>query len=38
MALHTKFHKEILTPEEQFEQEKIADDIIKDILAQEGLL
>ncbi len=38
MALHTKFHKEILTPEEQFEQDKIADDIIKDILSNEGLL
>ncbi|QQS06270.1 MAG: AAA family ATPase [Fibrobacterota bacterium] len=35
MAQHTKFHKEILTPEEQHEQDKIADDIISAILAEE---
>lgn len=35
MALHTKFHKETLTPEEQHEQDKIADDIISAILAEE---
>ena len=33
MAKHTKFHKQILTPEEQAEQDAIAEDIITKILA-----
>lgn len=35
MALHTKFHKEVLTPEELQQQDAIADDIISEILAEE---
>ncbi|MBU0968681.1 MAG: AAA family ATPase [Proteobacteria bacterium] len=35
MALHTKFHKETLTPEEQQEQDAIADAIIDEILREE---
>ncbi|MDD2389670.1 MAG: AAA family ATPase [Desulfobacterales bacterium] len=35
MAQHTKFHKEILTPEEQQEQDAIADVIIDEILREE---
>ena len=35
MALHTKFHKDILTPEEQKEQDAIADEIIDEILRDE---
>lgn len=35
MALHTKFHKEILSPEEQKAQETIADEIIDEILREE---
>jgi predicted ATPase len=35
MALHTKFHKDVLTPEEQIEQEAIADEIIEEILSEE---
>lgn len=35
MALHTKFHQEILTPEEQREQDAIADSIIEEILREE---
>jgi predicted ATPase len=35
MALHTKFHKETLTPEEQKEQDAIADEIIAEILREE---
>jgi hypothetical protein len=35
MALHTKFHKETLTPEEQQEQDAIADAIIDEILKEE---
>lgn len=37
MALHTKFHKDDLTPEEQKEQDAIADSIIKEILFEENL-
>ena len=36
MALHTKFHKEALTPEEQQEQDFIADEIIDEILMEGG--
>ncbi|MBF6650189.1 AAA family ATPase [Methylobacter sp. BlB1] len=36
MAIHTKFHKEILTPEEKKEQDAIADEIIDEILREEG--
>ena len=35
MALHTRFHKETLTPEEQKEQDAIADEIIAEILREE---
>ena len=35
MALHTKFHKDTLTPEEQKEQDEIADSIIDEILSGE---
>jgi predicted ATPase len=35
MAQHTKFHKETLTAEEQREQDRIADDIISQILSEE---
>ena len=35
MAQHTKFHKEVLTPEELQQQDAIADDIISEILAEE---
>ncbi len=35
MALHTKFHKEMLTPGEQREQDAIADKIIEEILREE---
>lgn len=34
MAIHTKFHKETLSPDEQKEQDKIADEIIDEILKQ----
>lgn len=37
MAQHTKFHKETLTPEEQKEQDRIADDIITKILSEEDV-
>lgn len=36
MAHHTQFHKQALTPEEQREQDAIADDIIDKILAEEA--
>ncbi|MEE4378168.1 MAG: AAA family ATPase [Candidatus Competibacteraceae bacterium] len=36
MAQHTQFHKQALTPEEQREQDAIADDIIDKILAEEA--
>ncbi len=36
MAQHTKFHKPVLTPEEQMEQDRIADEIINQILLDEG--
>jgi predicted ATPase len=36
MALHTKFHKETLTPEEQQEQDAIADEIIDEILKEKA--
>ncbi len=36
MAAHTKFHKETLTPQEQQEQDAIADEIIEEILKEEG--
>jgi hypothetical protein len=32
MALHTKFHKDTLTPDEQKEQDVIANEIIEEIL------
>jgi predicted ATPase len=35
MAIHTKFHKETLTVDEQKEQDQIADEIIDEILKQE---
>lgn len=35
MAKHTRFHKPILTPEEQAEQDAIADSIIDEILREE---
>jgi hypothetical protein len=35
MALHTKFHKEVLTPEELEEQDALADEIIEEILRGE---
>lgn len=35
MAQHTKFHKEVLTPKEQRQQDAIADEIISEILAEE---
>lgn len=35
MAKHTKFHKPTLTPEEQAEQNRIADSIIDEILREE---
>ncbi|AOK51257.1 hypothetical protein WT74_00055 [Burkholderia stagnalis] len=36
MAQHRKFRKPTLTPEEQAEQNRIADDIIDEILREEG--
>jgi energy-coupling factor transporter ATP-binding protein EcfA2 len=36
MAKHTKFHKQVVTTEEQAEQDAIADDIITKILAEEA--
>ena len=36
MAQHRKFRKPTLTPEEQAEQDRIADDIIGEILREEG--
>ncbi|MCP4700397.1 MAG: AAA family ATPase [Gammaproteobacteria bacterium] len=36
MAKHTKFHKETFTPEEQREQDAIADSIIDEILREES--
>lgn len=36
MAQHTRFHKPVLTPDEQLEQDQIADDIIAQILIDEG--
>jgi predicted ATPase len=36
MAKHTKFHKPVLTPAEQVEQDAIADEIISEILREEG--
>ena len=38
MAVHTKFHKDILSPEEQQEQDAIADKIIEEILREEEQL
>ena len=38
MALHTKFHKDTLTPEEQKEQNDIAEEIINEILCEEEKL
>lgn len=35
MALHTKFHQDTLTPEMQAEQDKVASEIIDEILAEE---
>ncbi|MCP4353941.1 MAG: AAA family ATPase [Desulfobacterales bacterium] len=37
MAIRTKFHKETLTPEEQQEQDAIADEIIDEILKDEDI-
>lgn len=36
MAMHTRFHKRTLTPEEQKAQDAIADEIIDEILREEG--
>jgi predicted ATPase len=36
MALHTKFHQDTLTPELQAEQDRVANDIIDEILAEEN--
>jgi predicted ATPase len=36
MAKHTKFHKQVVTPEEQAEQDAIAAEIITKILAEEA--
>ncbi|WP_430428755.1 AAA family ATPase [Parasphingorhabdus sp.] len=36
MAKHTQFHKPVLTQEEQAEQDRIADEIIDEILREEG--
>jgi len=36
MAQHRKFRKAVLTPEEQAEQDRIADDIISEILREEA--
>lgn len=36
MAQHRKFRKPVLTPEEQAEQDRIADDIISEILREEA--
>jgi len=36
MAQHRKFRKPVLTPEEQAEQDRIADDIISEILREES--
>ena len=38
MALRTKFHKTKLTPEEQKEQDAVVDEIIDEILKEEGSL
>jgi len=37
MAKHSRFHKPTLTPEEQAEQDAIADDIINEILKEDGV-
>lgn len=36
MAKHTRFHKPVLTPEEQMAQDAIADEIIAEILREDG--
>ncbi len=36
MAVHTRFHKDILTPTEQKDQDVIADKIIDEILAEDA--
>ena len=36
MAQHTRFHKPALSPEEQSEQDAIADEIINEILREGG--
>ncbi|MGB3225454.1 MAG: AAA family ATPase [Desulforhopalus sp.] len=36
IALHTKFHKAVLTPEQQSEQDAIADAIIEEIMAEDA--
>jgi hypothetical protein len=36
MAQHRKFRKPTLTPEEQAEQDRIADEIINEILREEA--
>jgi hypothetical protein len=36
MAKHTRFHKSTLTPDEQRAQDEIADEIIAEILREEG--
>jgi hypothetical protein len=38
MAKHTRFHKPVLTPQEQVEQDAIADELVKEILREEGKL
>lgn len=37
MALHTRFHKQVLSPEEQQAQDAIADEIINEILREGGV-
>lgn len=36
MAKHTRFHKPVLTPQEQMEQDAIADEIVAEILREDG--
>ncbi|WP_396433161.1 AAA family ATPase [Limnohabitans sp.] len=38
MAKHTRFHKPVLTQQEQVEQDAIADELVKEILREEGKL
>jgi len=36
MAKHTKFHKQVLTPEEQRAQDEVAEEVLEDILREEA--